>query len=408
MRILHTVESYLPLKHGMSEVVRQVSERLVKAGHDVTVATSFCINRSDDKINGVKIISFHIKGNYVNGYEGEVEAYRAYLHNVEFDIITNFAGQQWATDICIEILPNLKAKKVFVPTGFSALTDPAYSSYFEMMKLWMNEFDMNVFLSDDYRDINFARSNKIKNIKIIPNGAAKDEFLSVNTEFSIRKKLNIPANHKLILHVGSYTGLKGHEEALEIFLKSHINHASLVFIGTNFKQEGRFFDEKLNWFKNLILFDKINKRSIKSLLYFLGKLANKPHKNVFTVSLNRAETIASYQQADLFLFPSMIECSPIVLFEALASKTPFLVTDVGNAAEIIQWTQGGALLPTNIDDKCLSHADIQPSSIILNQFINDTDKLERMKHYGHTNWLRDFTWEKIANQYEEMYINLLN
>ena len=40
MKILHTVESYLPARHGMSEVVRQVSERLVAKGHEVTVATS--------------------------------------------------------------------------------------------------------------------------------------------------------------------------------------------------------------------------------------------------------------------------------------------------------------------------------------------------------------------------------
>jgi glycosyltransferase involved in cell wall biosynthesis len=53
-------------------------------------------------------------------------------------------------------------------------------------------------------------------------------------------------------------------------------------------------------------------------------------------SLSRIETLAAYHQADLFLFPSNIECSPLVLFESIASKTPFLTTDVGNAKEIIE------------------------------------------------------------------------
>jgi len=39
MKILHTVESYTPSINGMQQVVKQLSERLVLLGHDVTVAT---------------------------------------------------------------------------------------------------------------------------------------------------------------------------------------------------------------------------------------------------------------------------------------------------------------------------------------------------------------------------------
>ena len=40
MKILHTVELYHPSQGGMQEVVKQISERLVKLGHEVTVATT--------------------------------------------------------------------------------------------------------------------------------------------------------------------------------------------------------------------------------------------------------------------------------------------------------------------------------------------------------------------------------
>jgi len=63
MKILHTVESYLPSRHGMQEVVTQLSEKLVLMGHDVTVATSYDENRKSNIINGVKIADFNIKGN---------------------------------------------------------------------------------------------------------------------------------------------------------------------------------------------------------------------------------------------------------------------------------------------------------------------------------------------------------
>ena len=55
MRILHTVEFYPPSIGGMQEVVRQLSERLVLLGHDVTVATTRIPERTASSQNGVKI-----------------------------------------------------------------------------------------------------------------------------------------------------------------------------------------------------------------------------------------------------------------------------------------------------------------------------------------------------------------
>src|SRR5687767_4036163 len=65
MKILHTVQLYHPHKGGSEEVVRQISERLVARGHDVTVATGWDPRRQSKQLNGVKIRSFKIMGNEV-------------------------------------------------------------------------------------------------------------------------------------------------------------------------------------------------------------------------------------------------------------------------------------------------------------------------------------------------------
>src|SRR3989338_1633061 len=233
MKVLHTVELYYPSAGGMQEVVKQISERLVKLGHEVTVATTKLSERKNKIINGVKIEEFDIKGNLVGGFGGEIEKYKEFLINSDFDIVTNFAAQQWASDLAFDILDRVKAKKVFVPTGFSGFYLPEYKDYFKKMKDWMKKYDMNIFLSNDYRDINFARKNKINKIIVIPNGASEEEFLSPET-INIRKKLNIPKNHFLILHVGSHTGAKGHREAIEIFEKAKIINTTFLLIGNSF------------------------------------------------------------------------------------------------------------------------------------------------------------------------------
>lgn len=230
MKILHTVEFYNPSVGGMQEVVRQLSERLVRLGHEVTVATTKLPDRRSAMINGVRIAEFAVSGNMAGGIKGDADSYRQFLLNSDFDIVTNFAAQQWATDLILPLLGKIKAKKVFVPTGFSGLYSPRFAGYFEQMPNWLDAYDANVFLSEDYRDINFARKHAIRNLYLIPNGAAYDEF-GPQSDLNVRGRLGIPDNHFLILHVGSHTGAKGHTEAIRIFSRANIENVTLAIVG---------------------------------------------------------------------------------------------------------------------------------------------------------------------------------
>jgi len=388
MKILHTVELYSPSVGGIQEVVRQLSEHLVKLGHDVTVATTKLSDRKENMINGVKIVEFEISGNMARGMKGEVRHYRDYLLNTDFDIVTNFAAQQWATDIMLPLLESVKAKKIFVPTGFSGLYRPEYKEYFESMKAWLHRYDMNVFLSHDYRDINFARECGVKKITLIPNGAGEDEFLS-DTNLDVRKLLGIPQVHFLILHVGSHTGMKGHSEAIKMFSKACMRNATFLIIANDF---GVGCVTACKW---------------KTRFFYLRPKHKFYDKRLIVTTLSRKETVAAYKEADLFLFPSNIECSPLVLFESMASKTPFLTTDVGNASEIVEWSKAGMILPTVKDSEGCSMANIAGSVEMLEEIHRDSQKRKKMQESGFKEWQERFTWRKIAMEYENMYQSLI-
>lgn len=397
----------------MAEVVRQLSERLAGLGHAVTVATEQHPDRSEACLNGVQVLPFAVSGNAVNGFAGDVAGYERFLLDSSFDVVVNFAAQQWATDIALPLLPRIAGRKVLVPTGFSGLYSRRYRDYFRQLPDYMRQYDMNVFLSDSYRDRQFARKHGINKAILIPNGAAADEFLKPHLDIRIR--LGIPADHFLVLHVGSHTGLKGHEEAMDIFSRADIRDATLLIVG-NEPQSGcgalcRTKAEQMNMSPQF------------------GAAA----KRIRVTSLSRADTVAAYQAADLFLFPSNIECSPIVLFESMASRTPFLVTDVGNSAEIIGWSGGaGLLLPSappaflprygslssriieklrimlgRADDFTAVRADIRASAALLTAVHRDAGWRATMAQAGFTAWHERFTWEKIALAYETLYLKLV-
>jgi glycosyltransferase involved in cell wall biosynthesis len=115
---------------------------------------------------------------------------------------------------------------------------------------------------------------------------------------------------------------------------------------------------------------------------------------VLVLNPPREEVLSAYQSADLFVFGSVIECSPIVLFEAAASRTPFLSSDCGNAAEIAEWTRCGKILYQNT-------AAVMAKGI--EDMLFDTQRLESMGESGFQAWKKGFTWQGIAAQYEQTY-----
>lgn len=390
MNILHTVEFYSPSVGGAQEVVRQLSERLVKLGHDVTVTTTRLQDRDFTSWNGVKIEEFNISGNAVRGFSGEVDRYQEFILGSNFDIMMNYAAQQWATDLVLPILSKIATKKIFVPCGFSGLYLSEYENYFEQMKIWLRQYDVCVYLSNDYRDINFAREcGADSNAVLIPNGAGADEF-DWKPDMDVRAILNIPREHILILHVGSHTGVKGHKEAIQIFKKAKIRHTTLLIVANSFDVGCTRSCQLAESFNNWDPFSKLS------------------DKKIVIKSLSRKETVAAYHGADLFLFPSNIECSPIVLFEAMASRTPFLATDVGNSKEIIEWSSGGLLLPTLKFPNGYIKADVDTAADVLQQLFYNSKKRKDLANNGYEKWKSSFTWEKITQQYEDLYLNDLN
>lgn len=389
MKIIHCVESYYPNVGGMQEVVKQLSERLAKLGHEVIVCTRHNDNRTYDTLNGVKIEAFKIEGNPIVPTTNEDKRYVDYLLTTNANVITFFAAQQWATNFALNILPQIKAKKVSVPTGYSGLYWPEFKNYFEDMKTQIHGYDMNVYLSNDYRDINFARENGVNKLIIIPNGAAEDEFI-IPEKINVRKELGLKPDTFLLLHVGSYTGWKGHDELIEIFRKSKLKNAALIMIGNNYEHFFKAMPKYLNRFLN----------------WWMLKFSSS--KKVFFNHYSREFTVAAYKQSNVFIFPSNIECSPIVLFECAAAKLPFLATDVGNSIEIAEWTKGGKILPTHKNESGFSYAKVNESINMLNNFYENENERKHLAENAHKIWKEKYSWEVITKQYEELYKSLIS
>jgi glycosyltransferase involved in cell wall biosynthesis len=385
MNILHTVEWYWPSVGGAQEVVRQISESLVKRGHSVTVATTRMESRPEGPVNGVQVREFAVSGNEASGFRGEVSRYQDFLLSTQFDVMMNYAAQQWSTDLVYPLIDRMACRKLLAPCGFSGLYDKKYEQYFQALPYRLGLYDHLVFHSGTYRDIEFARRHDLTDYSVIPNGASEEEFSSPDTGF--RHRYAIPEEIPLLLTVCNHTPAKGHRLVMEAFRLADTGPAVLVVIG---KSIGRLSCWPVCRLKGCIM-----------------TLASRGRKRVLLLDVSRVEALAAYKAADLFVFGSHLECSPLVLFEALASRTPFVSTACGNSEEIAAWTGGGVIVPSTRDGDGTVRAEPRAMAGMIEELLRDAGGRRNMAEAGFSAWQERFTWDRIADQYERLYQRLV-
>jgi glycosyltransferase involved in cell wall biosynthesis len=389
MNILHTVEFYYPSKGGAQEVVKQISERLVQKGHSVTVATTYDAKRINLYHNGVKIEQFHIAGNAVRGLQeeksGEIERYRNFVLNGQFDVMMNYAAQQWTFDGLFPFIDNIKFPSILAPCGFSGLYNNAYNDYFETLVNHLQHYTGHILHSSSYQDADFYRKNAIP-FMVIPNGASEEEFSISDTQSLtlFRQKYKIPHTIPLLITIGSHTGLKGHRLVIEAFRRANIGEAVLVVIGNTLGTDNCLWD--------------CRRRAWRTILSSYGK------KKVYILDISREETIQALKAADLFLFGSNIECSPLVIFEAIAAGTPFIATDVGNCREIVEWTHNaGIIVEGQKNEHGLFFASRADFASAIETMLSNSQQLQQRSLKAQSAWQQHFTWQVIADKYEQFY-----
>ena len=126
------------------------------------------------------------------------------------------------------------------------------------------------------------------------------------------------------------------------------------------------------------------------------------HKRALLLDLPRADLVQAYLAANLFVFASHVEYSPLVLFEAAAAGTPFLTSNAGNAKEIINWLGGGFMMNDSANLEGFRIIDPQMLADEIAALMNQRSLLQKTGQTIQNRWQEDFTWDAIARRYEQV------
>lgn len=207
-------------------------------------------------------------------------------------------------------------------------------------------------------------------IDIINNGVNLDTF-DVEVEPGFKDKYT---DGNLVFYIGRLVQEKGVQHLLEAVpqVLSAAPNTEFVIAG-----KGPKLDE---------LKDQVHRMGIADHVTFPGYISEEEKEKL-------------YQVADTAVFPSLYEPFGIVALEAMASKTPVVVSGVGGFDEIVDDGQDGLkALPGNPDSLA--------EKII--KLLTDHPYAESLRNNGYRKAVEEYSWQGIAHQTKEVYNQVLN
>ena len=354
MKAVLTVEFYAPHIGGAERVVQKVAEGLAANGHEVVVVTTG--RRSTESRAGVRVERFPLGGHDKAGIRGDPGPPLELIRGENPDVLFNYANQTWTTDLCARLLDEPeRPAMVLAPCGFSALGKPGWDPYFAELRRLLPRYDALIFHSERYQDWHFAVEAGAERRRVIPNGA--DAIEPEDRERDGRGGL--------LLTVGSHFRGKGH---------AHFVRALKVA-----RRAGEV--------RGLIVAPpRLGLEVARGCYLRCRATAAIPGNGLEVVDGRDRSTVRSaFAAADVFLLPSAVECSPLVIIEAMAAGLPWVSYDVGNVRELAGGVvvEGAAgLAAVTVEILSGRHPELGAE--------------------GRALWERRHRWDRIVPRYEEI------
>ena len=108
---------------------------------------------------------------------------------------------------------------------------------------------------------------------------------------------------------------------------------------------------------------------------------------------SRDQLIASYKQANIFLFPSRHEGMPNAMLEAMASGLPVIASCIAGSEELVLNDKTGYLIPSE---------DIASLQVALKKMLSDPARRAQMGSASRQHAEANYSWESTARQYARL------
>ncbi len=219
------------------------------------------------------------------------------------------------------------------------------------------------------------------NIEIIPCGTDTNKFGSV-ASVTARNKLGIESDVFNILFVGRFDRRQGIETLVRAVSKPYLHGTDNIRLTILTSGDRDHFSNQLE------------RKRITKLVWDLGM----ENITTFVARQSRDELATYYAAADVCVIPSHYNPSGMVAMEAMASGTPVIASNVGGLKYVVDREITGLLLPPG-------NATVLSKAIY--RLIDEPEIRWKMGISARERAVHLFTWDSIAEQLSEFYVELI-
>lgn len=252
---------------------------------------------------------------------------------------------------------------------------------------WKKDLALNLFQLKMFKEascLHATEENELKAIRklgiktpvaLISNGIEVDEFKNLSTKEEAKNNLNLNLNKRYILFMSRIDSKKGLEYLIDNFIELEKKYPEWELLIA-----GPIYDEK--YFDNIK--KNIEKYHISSKVHYFGMVSGQKRLDLFT-------------SAELFILPAHTENFGMVIGEAMACKLP-IITTTGTPWKVLNQENAGWWIDLNNENIINALDEAMSKSSV---------ELQAMGLKGYEIIKRDYTWERVASQMEEVYAWLL-
>ena len=325
MKILMLTWEYPPrIVGGIARVVHDLSQRLIKDGHEVTVITykdgDAPEYESDKGVQVYRIENYMIRpNNFIDwimqmNFNMIAKANELIANGEKFDTIH---AHDWLVAYAAKTLKH--SYNIPLVSTIHATESGRNSGIHDEVQRYINDTEWlltyessEVIVNSNYMKCELQRlfGLPFEKINVVPNGININNFAGIDRDYEFRRQYAMD-NEKIILYVGRLVYEKGIQNLISAMPKilNGYHDSKLIIAG-----KGGMLDELKAQANSMGLGDKV---------YFTGYL-------------NAKQVQKMYKCADVAVFPSTYEPFGIVALEAMLAGVPTVVSDVGGLNEIIE------------------------------------------------------------------------
>lgn len=378
---------YPPHVGGIEQHVENLSTRLSRRGHKITVLTSSLPGNPPSKVrysNGIEVLrlkTFFPLGRIYPSLASQgftlnaKKTIKNLIKDKKIDIVHVHGHHYYLSWQAIRATKELQTPSILTLHGLFALNPSDSIAKIEeeifnyvIFKQELSSVSATIGLTSKITKYAQRYGPPHKKYYTIPNGVNDSPFVENKEKRSIyRKKFQIKNDQIVVLFLGRFASIKGIlelAEASKLAVKAN-NDVFFLFVGG-----GPLLDELARTIS-----------PIKENSAIIGWVPpNKIHE--------------LYLAADIFVLPSKSEALPLTILEAMAARLWIVATPVGGIPEVLKPYPFKTSIPESIPSKICE-------SIL--QSIKNIDSQSDFLHYPKINFVTNYNWEKITDDVENTY-----